>query len=140
MYAWDEALEHLYEHVCFLVGHPFVYTIYTQTLVQETRVISTAEMSLAREIHILQAYQLRCLNFLDDLNKTITFIRDTPHPGMDLNAEERHFNRALMDRECSNLLMETRRFHTEIQMQGQIFQNILGLVSHSSSFNFFCDT
>ena len=30
MYAWDEALEHLYEHVCVLVGHQFICTIDTQ--------------------------------------------------------------------------------------------------------------
>jgi len=122
-------------------GGPSVYLhdLYS-TLGQETQGISTAEMSLAREIHLLQAYQLRCLRFLDDLNTTINFIRGTPHPGMDLNAEERHFNRALMDRECSNLLMETDRFRSELQMQGQILQNILGLVSRSSSFIFFCLT
>ena len=56
---------------------------------------------------------------------------------MDLNAEERNFNSALMDRECSNLLMETDRFRSELQMQGQILQNILGLVSRSSSLFFF---
>lgn len=117
----------------------YLYDWYS-TLGQETRVISTAEISLAREIHLLQAYQLRCLKFLDDLNTTINFIRGTPHPGMDLNAEERNFNSALMDRECSNLLMETDRFRSELQMQGQILQNILGLVSRSSSLLFFCLT
>ncbi|KIM41617.1 hypothetical protein M413DRAFT_72019 [Hebeloma cylindrosporum] len=116
MYAWDEALENLYEHICSL----------------ETRVIETSEMPLTRELHIIRAHHLHYASLLDDFGKHINFIRDTHNPALDhLTVEERHFSRNIMERECANLLMESKRLKSELYMQERRLKNVMGLVFSS---------
>ncbi|KAF8902609.1 hypothetical protein CPB84DRAFT_1678779 [Gymnopilus junonius] len=116
MYAWDEALENLYEHICSL----------------ETRVISTAEMPLTRELHIIRAHHLHYQSLLDDFSKHIAFIQDTHNPALDhLSKADRDFNKRIMDRECANLLTEAKRLNAELHMQERRLKNVMGLVFSS---------
>ncbi|KJA16341.1 hypothetical protein HYPSUDRAFT_147866, partial [Hypholoma sublateritium FD-334 SS-4] len=113
MYAWDEALEHLYDHICAL----------------EMRVISAAEIPLTREMHVIRAHQLHYSALLSDLNKHIVFVRDTYNPTIDDAAQaDRRFSKALMKRECGNLLTETKRLQDELQTQQQRLTNLMDLV------------
>ncbi|KAF8902611.1 hypothetical protein CPB84DRAFT_850966 [Gymnopilus junonius] len=56
IYAWDEALENLYEHICFL----------------ESRVITTSEMPLTQELHVIRAHHLHHTSLLQDLRNAST--------------------------------------------------------------------
>jgi len=116
MYAWDEALENLYEHICSL----------------ESRVISTTEMLLTRELHVIRAHHLHYLSLLDHYTKHITFIRDTPNPAMDgINEEDRISSQKLLNRECANLLNEIKRLNSELSTQERRLKNVMALVFSS---------
>ncbi|KAF5325049.1 hypothetical protein D9619_009601 [Psilocybe cf. subviscida] len=116
MYAWDEALENLYSHICSL----------------ETRVITTSEMLLTRELHIIRAHHLHYVSLLDDFRKHIKFIRDTHNPLMDGVSEEvQEYNTKVMNRECENLLTECERLKSDLVMQERRLKNVMGLVFSS---------
>lgn len=131
IYAWDEALENLYQHICSLVSFVVCHGLPSQlTLAQETRVISTAEMPLTRELHIIRAHHLHYQSLLDDFSKHIHFIRDTHNPALEhLSEADRSFNKRIMDRECANLLSESKRLTAELHMQERRLKNVMGLVS-----------
>ncbi|TFK31450.1 hypothetical protein BDQ12DRAFT_694126 [Crucibulum laeve] len=116
MYGWDEALEDLYAHICTL----------------ETRVITTSEMTLTQELHIIRAHHLHYSSLLEDFRKTVEFIRDTHNPAMeDLTQKERDFSQNLMNRECANLLSEIKRLEMSRTMQDQRLKNVMNLVFSS---------
>ncbi|KAF8809596.1 hypothetical protein BYT27DRAFT_7135830 [Phlegmacium glaucopus] len=113
MYAWDEALENLYEHICSL----------------ESRVISTAEMPLTQELHVIRAHHLHYLSLLDHYTKHIAFIKNAPNPAMDsLDEKERQASKKLLIRECDNLLNEIKRLNSELNMQERRLKNVMALV------------
>ncbi|KJA25334.1 hypothetical protein HYPSUDRAFT_37835 [Hypholoma sublateritium FD-334 SS-4] len=116
MYAWDEALENLYDHICSL----------------ETRVISTAEMPLTRELHIIRAHHLHYSSLIDDFQKHVLFIRDTHNPAMEAaTPEDRKHSKETMHRECENLLTEAKRLKNELHMQERRLKNVMNLVFSS---------
>jgi len=116
MYAWDEALENLYEHICSL----------------ESRVISTAEMSLTRELHVIRVHHLHYLSLLEHYTKHVTFIKNTPNPAMDaMEEEERNASQKLLYRECDNLLNEITRLVSELNMQERRLKNVMALIFNS---------
>ena len=87
-------------------------------------------MPLTRELHIIRAHHLHYASLLDDFGKHITFIRDTHNPALDhLTAEQRQFSRIIMERECANLLTESKRLKSELYMQEHRLKNVMGLVS-----------
>ena len=94
------------------------------------RVISAAEIPLTREMHVIRAHQLHYSALLSDLNKHIVFIRDTYNPCMDGAAlSDRRLSKALMKRECGNLMTETKRLQDELLTQQQRLTNLMDLVS-----------
>ncbi|KAF8153225.1 hypothetical protein B0H34DRAFT_722697 [Crassisporium funariophilum] len=113
IYSWDEALEDLYTHICFL----------------ETGVIIAEEMPLTQEIHVIRAHHLHYASLLEDFAKHIIFIRDTPYPVMHDEVAD-NLSCRIMARECANLLNELTRLKCELRMQDQRLQNVMGLVSH----------
>ncbi|KAF9467131.1 hypothetical protein BDZ94DRAFT_1249633 [Collybia nuda] len=116
MYAWDEALESLYKHICWL----------------ETRVINTSDMILTQELHIIRAHQLHYSSLLEDFKKTVEFVRTTRNPAMDaLEESERKYSTDLMDRECHYLLSEIERLEMGRRMQDKRLKNVMNLVFSS---------
>jgi len=116
IYAWDEALEHLYEHICWLEG----------------RVITTAEMPITRELHAIRAHHLHYISLLDHYAKHINFIKNTPNPAMDgINDEDRIKSSKLLMRECDTLLVEVERLHKELGTQEKRLKNVMDLVFSS---------
>ncbi|KAF9011851.1 hypothetical protein BDQ17DRAFT_1344969 [Cyathus striatus] len=116
MYAWDEALESLYNHICSL----------------ETRVITTAEMPLTRELHVIRAHHLHYVSMLEDFRKSVLFIRNTPNPAMDSQPEDvKSMSKMLLDRECDNLSSEVERLTMELRMQDRRLKNVMNLVFSS---------
>lgn len=122
MYAWDEALEHLYEHICAL----------------ENRVITTASMPLTQELHVIRAHHLHYSSLLDDFSKNVKFIKETRNPAMEfplIPEGTRKMSRSLLDRECDTLLTEIKRLSVELAMQERRLRNVMNLVFSSVNIN-----
>jgi len=113
MYAWDESLQHLYEHICVL----------------ETAVINTSSMELTEELHIIRAHLLHYSSLLVAFQKMVQFILDTPNPA--LTASQREISDPLMRRECNTLLEEIDRLDKERMMQERRLKNVMDLVFSS---------
>ncbi|KJA24138.1 hypothetical protein HYPSUDRAFT_39284 [Hypholoma sublateritium FD-334 SS-4] len=116
LYAWDEAMENLYEHICYL----------------ETEVVSTSEMALTQELHIIRAHHLHYASLLEDFRKSVVFVRDTVNPTLDsLPQAEREANHEMLERECANLLGEVQRLETARKMHDMRLKNVMNLVFSS---------
>jgi hypothetical protein len=98
---------------------------------QETQVITTSNVLLTRELHIIRAHHLHYSALLEDFRKTVDFVLETPNPAMDgLSKEERRFSRRLLERECKNLLIEIGRLEKSRTMQDKRLKNVMNLVRH----------
>ncbi|KAH0578500.1 hypothetical protein H2248_003642 [Termitomyces sp. 'cryptogamus'] len=116
LYAWDEALEHLYNHICWL----------------ETKVISTNDMILTQELHVIRAHHLHYSSLLEDFQKTVEFIKTTRNPAMDsVSKSEQESSAKLLVRECDNLLSEIDRLELGSRMQDRRLKNVMNLVFSS---------
>ncbi|KAK2459578.1 hypothetical protein APHAL10511_008388 [Amanita phalloides] len=113
MYAWDEALQHLYEHVCTL----------------ETEVIKTSSMKLTEELHTIRSHLLHYASLLAEFQKIVEFILDTRNPA--LTTEQRKASDDFLERECSTLLGAIERLDKERLMQGERLENVIRLVFSS---------
>ena len=80
IYAWGEALERLYEHICHLVWFSTLHLVMPleNEFNQETHIMNSESVTL--EAHVIHAYHLYYLSLLDDLAKHIAFVRDTKNP------------------------------------------------------------
>lgn len=106
---------------------------------QETRVITTSEMMLTQELHIIRAHLLHYSSLLEDFRKTVVFIRDTRNPALEsLSDKDREYSKNLMQRECSNLLTEIERLEMSRRMQDRRLKNVLNLVC-VPLFSYICD-
>ncbi|KAI3608815.1 hypothetical protein WG66_003813 [Moniliophthora roreri] len=113
MYAWDEALETLYNHICYL----------------ETQVMTTSDMRMTQSLHIIRAHHLHYTSLLEDFRKSILFILNTPNPAMDSLPElDRAFSRKLLEKECNHLLSEIDRLEMGRMMQDKRLKNVMNLV------------
>ena len=105
---------------------------YILTWKQESRVISTAEMPLTRELHVIRAHHLHYLSLLDHYTKHVTFIKSTPNPAMDgINEVDRLSSQKLLNRECDNLMNEIERLNAELNTQERRLKNVMDLVSYT---------
>ncbi|KAF9460682.1 hypothetical protein BDZ94DRAFT_1265618 [Collybia nuda] len=113
MYAWDEALESLYSHVCWL----------------ETQVISTSDLRLTQELYIIRAHHLHYSSLLEDFKKSVEFVQKSRNPAMDSLEEEVRKNSAeLMDKECGYLLKGIERLEMGRRMQDERLKNVMNLI------------
>ncbi|THU97656.1 hypothetical protein K435DRAFT_662456 [Dendrothele bispora CBS 962.96] len=118
LYAWDEALETLYKHICFL----------------ESKVMETSNMYLTRGLHVIRAHHLHYSSLLEDFRKAVLFIRNTPNPAMEsskVKDEEREYSSKLLEKECTNLLLEIERLEASRSMQDKRLKNVMNLVFSS---------
>ncbi|CAA7262488.1 unnamed protein product [Cyclocybe aegerita] len=112
LYAWDETLERLYSHICFL----------------ETQVIATDDIQMTHELHVVRAHLLHYESLLHDFKKTVTFVMDTPNPRMLAGSEEDKARSAeIMQRECKTLLTEINRLQVSRNMQDKRLKNVMNL-------------
>ncbi|KAH6910724.1 hypothetical protein BKA70DRAFT_1463926 [Coprinopsis sp. MPI-PUGE-AT-0042] len=118
LYAWDEALESLYQHILHL----------------ETRVIETAHMKLTQELHVIRAHHLHYSSLLDEFIKNIEFIEETENPFMtvkNFSVDIVDENRILIKRECKTLKQEVKRLKADLHMQERRLKNVMNLVFSS---------
>ncbi|KAF8181582.1 hypothetical protein BJ912DRAFT_979394 [Pholiota molesta] len=117
LYAWDEAQEHLYAHICFL----------------ESEVMSTNDAQLTEELHAVRAHLMYFEALLEDFRKTVQFVQDTPAQSLlpregEEETEEQLRSKETMKRECGNMLTEIARLERSRDLQDQRVKNVMDLV------------
>lgn len=120
LYAWDEVLENLYNHICSL----------------ESQVMTTNDMQLTQELHVIRAHILHYQALLKDFGKTVRFVLETPHPSSE-PAENSQFDpeehamwersKVMMRRECEKILTEIDRLDKSVKMQDMRVKNVMNL-------------
>ncbi|KAJ6617559.1 hypothetical protein B0H10DRAFT_2434374 [Mycena sp. CBHHK59/15] len=120
LYAFDESLEALYVHICWL----------------ESRVMATTDMTLTRQLHVVRAHLLHYASLLEDFRKSVVFVAQTPNPALDhasdkLSEETKAFATELMRKESKNLLNEIARLEQNRSMQDNRLKNVMNLAFSS---------
>ncbi|KAF5390536.1 hypothetical protein D9757_002594 [Collybiopsis confluens] len=114
LYGWDLSLEKLYSHISWMAS--------SSQMIEH-------DMDLTRSLHTIQAHLLHYSSLLEDFRKSIKFIVDTPNPAMEsIPEEERLMSRKLLEKECSNLLIEVERLEKSRLMQERRLKNVMNLV------------
>ena len=132
LYAWDEALETLWEHISQLVRCSYFQRDsrldYPDN--QELRVIGTHDMELTRELHRIRAHLLQYASLLEDFKQSVIFVQDTPNPAMAFPVNDRNYraSQALLKKECRNLLTQIERLNLSRKMWDNRLQNVMHLV------------
>ncbi|KAF7317123.1 hypothetical protein HMN09_00447000 [Mycena chlorophos] len=119
VYAFDESLEALYTHICWL----------------ESRVMENTDKTLTQQLHVVRAHLLHYASVLEDFRKTVAFIEDTPNPLLEhtpgITAETLARVKELMHRESQNLLDEIARLEQNRKMQDSRLENVISLAFSS---------
>ncbi|KAJ6595539.1 hypothetical protein DFH09DRAFT_1024289 [Mycena vulgaris] len=120
IYAFDEALEALYLHICWL----------------ESRVMATTDPTFTQELHVVRAHLLHYTSLLEDFRKTVVFVAQTRNPVLEhasdtLPAETIAFAMELMRKESTNLLNEIARLEQNRSMQDRRLKNVMNLAFSS---------
>lgn len=133
IYAWDGAFEDLYTHISQLVSPlhlEFAKDWKADLLHQETRVISTSTIAISQELHAIRIHQRHHSSLLEDVRKTVEFIRITRNPAMDSFSKETRLRSAeLMESECSNLMNEIDRLDASRRMLEKQLEVVINLVN-----------
>ncbi|KAF8873989.1 hypothetical protein BD779DRAFT_1568105 [Infundibulicybe gibba] len=121
LYAWDESLENLYNHICFL----------------ESRVLKTYDIHLTRELHIIRASLLHYASLLESFRKTVIFVGSTQNTALRAHNDDAALKRSedLMAREMNNLLSEIERLEMFRRMQDMRLENVMNLTFSSVNFD-----
>ncbi|KAJ7276937.1 hypothetical protein C8J57DRAFT_1061271 [Mycena rebaudengoi] len=117
--AFDEALETLYVHICWL----------------ESRVMATTDATLTQQLHVVRAHLLHYASLLKDFRKCVVFVANTPNP-RDANPSTSDpdtiaFVTDLMRRESTNLLNQIARLERSRRMQDNRLKNVMNLAFSS---------
>jgi Mg2+ and Co2+ transporter CorA len=120
LYAWDEALEAMYTHFCWL----------------ESQVMVTNDMKRTEELHIIRAHLLHYASLLQDFRKSIDFIIKSPNPAMDAHPKnKRNESRDLLKNQCNNLLSEIDRLESWRDMLDKRVKNVMDLAFATVNIN-----
>ncbi|OJA16736.1 hypothetical protein AZE42_07558 [Rhizopogon vesiculosus] len=114
LYAWDESLESLYNHVSSMVPK-----------------ILDPPAAYACPLYTLQALLLHYESLLHDYQISVSFIEKTPNPAMHCEGiyeEQRKASNELMKKECGNLLSEIDRLEKRRMMLHDRLKNLLDIV------------
>jgi len=89
-------------------------------------------MNFTHELHAIRAHLLHYQSLLDDFRKTITFIEQTPFPGLNdparYSRHSREISQQLLKTESANLLREIQRLEDSKQLQERRLKNVMNLV------------
>ncbi|KAF7333875.1 hypothetical protein MVEN_02344600 [Mycena venus] len=113
LYAFDESFTALYNHICEL----------------ERRVMETPDLRLTQQLHIIRAHLLYYASLLEDLRKTVKFVRDTWNPALRHPADTPV--KELMQKESTTLLNEIERLEKNCSMQESRLKNVVDLAFSS---------
>lgn len=142
IYAWDEALENLYNHISYLVRLNSYFRYLRLTCFQESSALNTDQLNTTHELHDIRARLQYYTALLVDFTKSITFLHKTPNPSLGAvpgsdedddeslsEVEERKtLSEELMDRECNILLSEINRLERTRHLMELRLKNVMALV------------
>ncbi|KAF8587585.1 hypothetical protein K439DRAFT_1337830 [Ramaria rubella] len=114
LYAWDESLSMLWEHIGQL----------------ELSVITTHNIMFTQELHQIRAHLLYYVSILEDFHKAVIFIRETPNPAMNsgkLDDAEQQRSKRILGKECRNLEEEIEKLKLSRDMQDKRLKNVMDL-------------
>ncbi|KAJ7474461.1 hypothetical protein B0H11DRAFT_2282291 [Mycena galericulata] len=140
LYAFDESLQALYDHICSLVPCPLPLVPLRGVLTweaQESQVMSTTDMTpLTQQLHVVRAHLLHYASLLEDFRKTVVFVAQTPNPVLEHPSDARSpettaFVTELMRKESANLLNEILRLEQSRSMQDNRLKNVMNLAFSS---------
>lgn len=117
LYAWDEALEILYQHISSL----------------EVEILKTNNVYQTRELHIIRASLLHYTSLLEDFKKSVLFIQNTPSPTIQ-DHTGRLRSGQIMERECNVLVSEIERLEMFRKMQDMRVENLVNLAFNNVNF------
>lgn len=89
-------------------------------------------MAITYELHVIRAHLLHYTALLRDFCKSVEFVRDTANPAMDsddIDDATRASDKALLGKECENLLSEISRLELQRSTLDSRVQNVQRLVS-----------
>ncbi|KDQ23159.1 hypothetical protein PLEOSDRAFT_1108796 [Pleurotus ostreatus PC15] len=123
-YAWDEALEVLYRHICYL----------------ESGVMSTNDPKMTHELHVIRAHILHYDSLLGDFRKTIQFVEKIHNPTLvtttvtpsssssatTLNGANDEW-KDLLHKECAHMLSGVDRLEETLKMHDKRLRNVMNL-------------
>jgi len=117
LYAWDEAFDTLWEHICQL----------------ELKVIQTSNMNLTHELHKIRAHLLHYATLLEDFYDSVVFVRDTANPAMGAPAYtlQSAASQKLLATECTSLLTQIKRLKMSREIWDKRLKNVMHLVFSS---------
>ena len=99
---------------------------------QESKVLITNDTNLTHELHAIRAHLLHYQALLDDFRKTVTFIEQTPFPGLNDPVQypphSREVSQQLLKTESANLLREIQRLQDSKELQERRLKNVMNLV------------
>ncbi|KAH8828166.1 hypothetical protein DL96DRAFT_1602057 [Flagelloscypha sp. PMI_526] len=122
LYAWDEALEILYAHICWL----------------EARVLQTNDIHITRQLHVIRAFLLHYQNLLEQFRTSVEFIVDTPNPVFHLDVERaktldpNEVTRRKTSKQC--LGKGIKRLEKNVGMYNARMANVVDLTFNSLAF------
>jgi hypothetical protein len=79
-------------------------------------------------LHRIRAHLLHYASLLDDFQKSVVFIRDTPNPAMNVLPEGQARSEQPLKSECDNLLGEIKRLEAWRSMLDKRVKNLMDLV------------
>ncbi|EJD41830.1 hypothetical protein AURDEDRAFT_89906 [Auricularia subglabra TFB-10046 SS5] len=118
LYAWDEAMEVLYEHICYLERRAMIQ-------------FNASDIWLTRELHIIRAMLLHYETLLKQFHKTVRFVLHHPNHTLEHTMpdhEERDKSNSLLRKECYIILDEIERLQDQKEMQEYRVKNVMDLV------------
>ncbi|KAJ6460942.1 hypothetical protein C8R45DRAFT_794377, partial [Mycena sanguinolenta] len=117
LYAFDEALDALYSHICWLEG----------------RVITMTDMTLTQQLHVVRAHLLHYASLLEDFRRSVVFCAQTPNPMLEHASDTETIAsvKARMRSESQNLLDEIERLEQNRKMQEKRLKNVMDLAFSS---------
>ncbi|KAJ7026129.1 hypothetical protein C8F04DRAFT_1126221 [Mycena alexandri] len=112
LYAFDESLEVLYIHICWL----------------ETKVRTKAHADLTHRLHLLRANLWHYESLLEDFRKSVVFVSETRNPMLEGTSDA---VKELMRKESANLLNQIARLEQSRKMQNNRVKNLVNLAFSS---------
>jgi len=133
LYAWDEALEILFQHISSIASVTFSSVILSSDCFQEARILKTNDVYQTRELHIIRASLLHYTALLEDFKKSVLFIQNTPSPTMHDHPDGQR-SMLIMERECNVLVSEIERLEMFRKMQDMRLENLINLAFNNVNF------
>ncbi|KAF8653628.1 hypothetical protein AX16_003780 [Volvariella volvacea WC 439] len=109
LYAWDESLDELYSHICYLVR----------------RLTTCNHEKITDQLHVIQAHLLHYISLLEDFQKTVDFVLAAHKNVLPKGTSVED---TAMARECQTLKDEVGRLQSLRNVQESRVKNVMKLL------------